>query len=161
MGSYAEALKQFYDGEVFGETIYSALCEAASDPVERRKWATLLQLETETKAWMRPHLVAHGVGVEEHGDAVRRRALETVRPFLGRPWGEQVRWIADVFEQRVVPAVQALVDEAEARSDEKATAVCRYYLEHERIQGVFAQRELAGDGETSLELVTPFLKYPI
>jgi hypothetical protein len=54
MTTSQHVLKEFYVDEVLGETIYSALFEAATEQQEKRKWATLLQLEAETKAWLRP-----------------------------------------------------------------------------------------------------------
>ncbi len=50
MSSYAEALLVFYAGEVAGEAFYSVSVGAGRNDVERLKWATLLQLETE--AWV-------------------------------------------------------------------------------------------------------------
>lgn len=55
MSSYAEALSEFYNGEVYGETLFSALVGSARNADERLKWSMLLQLETETKAWLRAH----------------------------------------------------------------------------------------------------------
>ena len=54
MSSFEAALIEFYNGELLGETVYSALYAAAKEKDEKRKWATLMQLETETKAWLRP-----------------------------------------------------------------------------------------------------------
>ena len=157
--SHAEALKRFYEGEVLGETIYSALYEAANDPLERRKWATLLQLETETKAWLRPHLVAHGVGVEEHG-VDRQRVLDLVVPALGQTWLEQMQVLADGIETQAIPPYQAFAEEAKSRGDSDQESVCRYMVDHEKAQVEFARRELAGDPD-ALASVTRFLKYPI
>ena len=53
MSSYTDALLVFYRGEVAGEAFYSALVAAARDAAERLKWATLLQLETETVRLLR------------------------------------------------------------------------------------------------------------
>ena len=159
MSSYAEALKQFYDGEVLGETVYSAMYAAATNPAEKRKWATLLQLETETKAWLRPHLVAQGVGVEEH-TADRNRAIEIARPYVAMSWDRQMQGMVDEVGQ-FVATYQSFADEAEARGEAKAAAVCRHMVEHEKAQVAFARRELAGDTATSLEVITPLLKYPI
>jgi hypothetical protein len=53
MSSYAAALSEFYSGEVYGETLFSALAGLARNADERLKWSMLLQLETETKAWLR------------------------------------------------------------------------------------------------------------
>ncbi len=60
---FHDGLVEFYRGEVIGEAIYSALIEATNDSVERLKLAHLLQLETETKAWLRPHLIRSCLGV--------------------------------------------------------------------------------------------------
>jgi len=68
MASFADALRAFYNGEVLGEAAYSALVASAQDAEERLKWSTLLQLETETKAWLRAPMVARGMGVEERMD---------------------------------------------------------------------------------------------
>jgi len=65
MRSYAEALTEFYGGEVTGEAIYSNLLGWAENEDQRLKLATILQLETETKAWLRPHLLAQNLSVEE------------------------------------------------------------------------------------------------
>src|SRR6202050_675361 len=65
MSSYAEALLEFYNGEVGGEALYSTLLGSARNQEEILKWSTLLQLETETKAWLRAPMVAHGVSIEE------------------------------------------------------------------------------------------------
>ena len=72
--AYGEGLRMFYDGEVLGETIYSAMLAGADDSVERLKLSHLLQLETETKAWLRPHLMSAGVCVVEP-PAVREQRL--------------------------------------------------------------------------------------
>jgi len=65
MGSFEETLRAFYNGEVLGEAAYSGLLASARDADERFKWSMLLLLETETKAWLRAPMVAHGVGIEE------------------------------------------------------------------------------------------------
>ena len=74
MSSYAEALQDFYRGEVLGEAVYSALLGSARNDDERLKLGTLLQLETETKAWLRAPMVAHGVSLEEQS-AVREEGV--------------------------------------------------------------------------------------
>jgi hypothetical protein len=159
MATFKEALKEFYTNEVLGETIYSALFEAANEPHEKRKWATLLQLETETKAWLRPVLLAHGVGVEEHA-ADRQMVLSMAGGLFPLGWSEKMQALKGLGEQ-LLPTYQGYADAAAARGEADAAAVCRYMVEHERAQGEFASRELAGDGASSLEPINGFLKYPI
>lgn len=158
--TFQEVLKEFYTGEVLGETIYSALFEAATEPDEKRKWATLLQLETETKAWLRPALVAHGVGVEEHA-ADRQTAVAMAGQLLPLAWPEKMQALKDVIEAQLLPAFQGYADAAATRGDAEAEAVCLYMVEHERAQAEFASRELTGNGTSSLQPIRGLLKYLI
>jgi hypothetical protein len=159
MTTFQEALKEFYVNEVLGETIYSALFEAATEQQEKRKWATLLQLETETKAWLRPVLIAYGVGVEEHA-ADRQMVLALAGQLFPLGWLEKMRALKDLGGP-LLSRFQGYADAAAARGEADAEAVCRYMVEHERAQAEFASRELAGDGACSLEPITRSLKYPI
>jgi len=160
MATFQEALKEFYTGEVLGETIYSALFEAATELHEKRKWATLLQLETETKAWLRPALLAHGVGVEEHA-ADRQMAISIAGQFLPLTWSEKMQKLKDIIEAQVLSTFQGFADAAAARGETEAEALCRYMVEHERAQAEFARSELAGDEASSLEPIRNLLKYRI
>lgn len=159
MTLFKQVLKEFYTNEVLGETIYSALFEAAKDQHEKRKWATLLQLETETKAWLRPVLVAHGVGVEEHA-ADRPMALAMAGQLCPLGWSEKMQALKDLGGQ-LLPTYEGYADAAAARGEADAEEVCRYMVEHERAQAEFASRELSGNGGSSLEPISGFLKYPI
>ena len=159
MTTFQEALKEFYTNEVLGETIYSALFEAATERQEKLKWATLLQLETETKAWLRPVLVAHGVGVEEHA-ADRQMVVAMAEQLFPLGWSEKMQALKDLGGQ-LLPTYQGYADAAAGRGEADAEATCRYMVEHERAQAEFASRELAGDGVSSLEPIAKFLKYPI
>ena len=71
--AYGEGLEMFYNGEVLGEAVYSALIAATPDLAIQLKLSYLLQLETETKAWLRQHLLAVGMNVVEP-DEIRTMA---------------------------------------------------------------------------------------
>jgi hypothetical protein len=104
-------------------------------------------------------MVAHDVGVEEHG-VERQRILDLVMPALGQTWREQMQALADGIETQAIPPYQAFADAARSRGDAKQESVCRYMVEHEKAQVEFARRELAGDTD-AIGSVTKFLKYPI
>src|SRR5262249_39365165 len=87
MGTYAEALAEYYNGEVLGEAAYSSMLSAAKTDDQRLKLATLLQLETETKAWLRPHVLAHGVSCVERTED-RERGTRLVAAFASMSWTE-------------------------------------------------------------------------
>ena len=158
--SYAEGLMEFYAGEVAGEAIYSALLEAARDPQEQLKLSCLLQLETETKAWLRPHMLAAGLNVAEPA-AMREPAVAFVALLTPLGWREKVQAIDDLLPQ-FVGLYQRYADAARARGEAEEAAVCDFMVEHEKAQAEFARRELAGDPpEQSLEPLTSHSRYPL
>ena len=66
--SYPACTRELYESEILGEAVYLALAAAAKDPRDRYHFGTLLQLESETKARLRPLLYRHGVSLEEKMD---------------------------------------------------------------------------------------------
>ncbi len=133
----------------------------AGNDEERLKWATLLQLETETKALLRAPLIAHGVSIEER-DADRARAARGTEGFKQMSWSQKMQALSGFPEKVVVPRYQSLVDQARSRGSADEVALCVFMLEHEKAQIEFAQRELTGSTlDQSLEPVVRFLKYPI
>jgi hypothetical protein len=160
MSSYADALLEFYSGEVLGEAVYSGLLAGARSDDERLKWATLLQLETETKAWLRAPMVAHGVSIAEQ-PADRANGTAVAEQLAPLPWNVQMQELGRAITDTFVPRYQAHADAARARSAAEEERVCLYMVEHERAQAEFAQRELAGAGSRSLEPIVKLLKYPL
>jgi hypothetical protein len=161
MASHAEALAEFYRGEVLGEAFYSTLLGAARSDDERLKWGTLLQLETETKAWLRAPMVAGGVSIAEPA-ADRDNGIAVAERFKALPWAVQMQALRDAISSDFIPRYQGYADAARARGARDQEAVCLYMVEHEKAQVEFAERELAGAGsDRSLEPIVKFLKYPI
>ncbi|MFI5316287.1 MAG: hypothetical protein ACHQ6T_11345 [Myxococcota bacterium] len=161
MGSYAEALLDFYRGEVLGEAVYSGMFAAARSEAERLKWATLLQLETETKAWLRAPMLASGASIAEPA-ADRAQGAAVAEQLKSLPWEVQVKGLRDAIPGDYIPRYQAYAAAARARGARDEESVCLYMVEHERAQHEFALRELAGaSAERSLEPVVKLLRYPL
>jgi hypothetical protein len=161
MASHAEALLEFYSGEVLGEAIYSALLSAARSDDERLKWGTLLQLETETKAWLRAPMVAHGVSIAEP-TAERDKGVALAEQLESLPWTVQIQALREAIRNDFIPRYQGHADAARERGAADERAVCLYMVEHERAQLEFAERELAGaSSDRSLEPLVKLLRYPL
>jgi hypothetical protein len=161
MSSYADALLEFYNGEVGGEALYSTLLGSARNHDEVLKWSTLLQLETETKAWLRAPMVAHGVSIVEQAEE-REKAVALARMIKSLAWNDLMQQMRDVLSNEIVPKYQTQVDAARERGKEDEVAVCVFMVEHEKAQAEFARRELAGASlDESLAPVAKFLKYQI
>ncbi len=108
MSPYTEVSLAFYGGEVSGEAIYSVLVGAARNDVERLKWATLMQLETETKAWLRGPLLAHGVSLEEQASD-RDNGIKAIQRFKELPWQQQMnRELSGATDESLEPVEQLL-----------------------------------------------------
>jgi len=161
MSTYAEALLDFYAVEVQGEAVYSALHGAAKTDAERLRWATLLQLETETKAWLRAPMLANGVSIAEPTEE-RDKGVALARPLGALPWAVQMQALREAIRGDFIPRYQAHAEAARERGAGDEEAVCRYMVEHERAQLEFAERELAGaSSDRSLEPLVKLLRYPL
>jgi hypothetical protein len=159
MVTYAETVAEFYNGEVLGETVYSALLSTCQNDEQRLKLATLLQLETETKAWLRPHALKAGVSIEERA-ADREEGARLAGQLKALPWATLWRVLHDALSKQVLPRFRILEEEARARGEAHEEALCRYMIEHEESQIEFARREIEGaDVTTCLEPVVRHLKY--
>src|SRR5580700_9103473 len=66
--SYPACTRELYESEILGETLFLALVQEAKSPRDRYHLGTLLQLESETKARLRPLLYKHGVSLDEVTD---------------------------------------------------------------------------------------------
>ncbi|MFI4933798.1 MAG: hypothetical protein ACHP7N_04215 [Caulobacterales bacterium] len=87
---YLNSIREhFYQGEVLGEAFSSRAIGADVDPVHRYKWGCLLQLETETKAKLRPFLVRLGLSIEEAD--VRAQVDAAFKTWSSKTWRDQMR----------------------------------------------------------------------
>ena len=62
---YPGCINELYQSEVLGEAAFLALMKAARSERDRYQFGTFLQLETETKARLRPFLLKHGLELDE------------------------------------------------------------------------------------------------
>jgi len=148
MSSYTAALQDFYKGEVLGEAYYLAILGSARSDDERLKIATLLQLETETKAWLRAPMVAQGVSIEEQA-AVREEAIAIAERVKPLSWPEHMEALREAITTEYVPRYQSHAHAARARGRADEEAACLYMVEHEKAQVEFTRRELAGQASVN------------
>ena len=79
---FKKGLSEEYQGEVIGEVFFGGLLERFDSPEHRYKLATLLQLETETKARLRPAALELGVELAEFDESRK----------LGHDFHKKLRW---------------------------------------------------------------------
>lgn len=66
--AYPACIRALYESEIFGEASFLALIKIATNERDGYQFGTLLQLETETKARLRPFLSNHGIDLSESMD---------------------------------------------------------------------------------------------
>jgi len=88
--AYPACIRELYESEIFGEASALALIDAAKNERDRYCFGTLLQLETETKARLRPFLARHGIRLTEDMDLSEvegmvgaYKATSSLREFAG------------------------------------------------------------------------------
>lgn len=146
--------KHVYQGEVFGEGIFSAFYAAESDPERQRKLANLLQLETETKARLRPFMVHLGLSLTEPD--VSSVVKGYAEGYAARSWHEHMQSLLETTA-KYIEEFKAI--EAHASGYEKRMA--RIMVAHEESLNVFARMELDGDADRSLDGIIQQLHWPI
>jgi hypothetical protein len=151
--TYLAGLQVFYDGEVYGERAFLALHAAAKSPRDAHHFAALLQLETETKARLRPLMLRHGLSLAERHDeaAVAHR----VTAYRAQTWAEYVAFMAE----RLAPFVERYQAIA-ASGPKEDQPILRAVVEHEEALLAWARAECAGASEASLKPILSRLCFP-
>ena len=144
----------FYQGEVLGEAFSSRALGLETDPMLRYKWGCLLQLETETKARLRPFIARLGLSIEEAD--VSSQVDAAFESWAGKSWREHMEELVGITDFYLGKFREL---EAAAPADERAVASAM--VKHETAINVFARRELAGDSDHSVDLMVAELLYPL
>jgi hypothetical protein len=153
---YLAAINEFfYQGEVLGEAFFAYCVKHESDAERRYKWATLLQLETETKARLRPFLASLGLSVAQ--DDVTERIAEITAGFDSKSWQQHMTEI-DEITGFFLDKFRAI--EAASPAGREREMACAMVL-HETAISNFAKRELAGDSTNSLTDIKAQLQWPL
>jgi hypothetical protein len=124
------------------------------------KIAVMLQLETETKARLRPTLMQSGLDIaESHGS--RKLGLEMAAAMQGKTWEETMFALQDI----VKPAVERYRKIADGAPIE-FQPVAQSMVKHEQSLYEFTKLELSGGKENSLAAIVaqlvhkPFSQQP-
>jgi len=155
LDEFRRGLSEMYQGELVGEAFFSELTKRYEDPDQRYKLATLLQLETETAARLRPAVLELGLELS-YLDEYRRMCEEFLKGCEGMDWGRFMIF----FEQAVGPFVERYAEIAETAPPEYRD-LAESMVAHERAIQTFARLECSGESESSLEDVVRQLDFPL
>ncbi len=155
MPAHLAALQEFYQGEILGEAMFDAMLRSAGDASERYKIALMLQLETETKARLRPFLAAQGLPLQEEPQ-MRPQGEEFARALVDASWHEKMSELARAIGETWLPRYRALT----ATLPAPLRAVGQSMVEHEQELLDMARRELAGNAQSD-QPVRQLLAHPL
>jgi hypothetical protein len=152
---YLSAVNEFfYQGEVLGEAVFDNFVRLEENAERRYKWGTLLQLETETKARLRPFLTQLGLSIVQ--EDTREKVAQFSEGYASKSWHQHMEVIASVTNWYLDK-----FREIESAAPESERAVAHSMVLHEAALNKFAQLELAGDTRNSLNDVIAQLQYPL
>jgi hypothetical protein len=150
---YPGCIQELYQSEVTGEAGFLALVALSRNEFDKYHLATVLQLETETKARLRPLMLKYGLPLEEQADPAQTAGF--VAAYQENSWHE------------FLASLRPLVDSVVARFEEIAEAgspedqdVLQSMVTHEQSFVIWIERELAGQSD-SLGAVIEQLQFPL
>jgi hypothetical protein len=151
---YPACTRELYESEILGEALFLALVGEAKSPRDRYHVGTLLQLESETKARLRPLLYKHGVSLDEVAD------LSLVDVAIGAY--REMSW--QEFAAVNVPVVEDFLARFEAIAelgDQADREILESMVRHEAAILRWATMERDGIVDGSLDDVIAQLNYPL
>ena len=152
---FAKGLMEFYQGEVIGEVAFNRMLAQFTDPTHRYKVGVMLQLETETKARLRPPMIELGLDLAE-AEASRRSGDELADALEGMSWGDAMVALREGLRP-YVERYREIAAEAPAPYRELAESM----VVHEESLFHFAELEIAGETEKSLDAIVAQLVFPL
>ena len=155
LAEFKKGLSEQYQGELIGEVFFSELTKRFESPQHRYKLATLLQLEAETAARLRPAALELGEALN-YLDESREKGEIFLKSCEGMNWNELMAYLEEVVE----PFVKRYAEIAEIAPPEYKELAVSMVVHEEAIQ-TFARLELSGDTEHSLDDVNKQLKFPL
>lgn len=151
---YPQCLRELYQSEFLGERIFLGLLENASDQQEKYKFGTLLQLETETKARLRPILAKYDLPFSEPDMSVQVQTA--VDDFKVHGWSGFVDSFLNVVRYFV-----GRFREIELLGPREDWDVLHSMVVHEQAIQQFLEAEHDGRPKNSLAAVIAQLNYPL
>jgi len=155
MDEFKACLATYYQSEVFGEALCEGLLPKFQEPDHRYKLGSLLQLETETKARLRPAMLELGVSVEEEEES-RHNGRGFTDSLSSGNWQEFIAALIKTGE----PLLQRQREVA-ARAPAAYRELAESMLRHGEAIQHFAEREAAGDAAGSVDEIVEQLKFPL
>ena len=143
--AYRAGIVQAWQGELWGQAFFERLAVASDDAGHRAKWQVLAELEEATGNRLAP-LVADA---SDPPEADAYRSLEpAVAAYAALAWPAAMEQMMGILD----PAIERF-RELLAMAPDRERETVQILFDHEVALKRFAERELAGESETSLDPV--------
>ena len=152
--SYPACLRELYESEILGERVFQLLVDHARSPREAYHLGSLLQLETETKARLRPLLARYGI---ELAEAMDLSAFDQIAELFNA-----VTW--EEFMAANVDTVEGFIGTFEANvalGPAEDREILQSMVTHEEAILRWLKMEQAGERVGSLDAVVAQLVFPL
>jgi len=156
---FLEALIDVYQGEQFGEAFFEALLPHAVDDEQRYILGSLLQLETEGKAVMRPVLAKLELSLDEDPGA-RPRGVSIAQTLRDMSWTGKFAAMAEGIRAKGLPQYEELATLVTADEDTEAFALANFMAKHERAILAASENIVAGT-QDPIAPVVEILHFPL
>lgn len=156
---FLEALQDVYHGEQFGEAFFEALLPHAVDDEQRYVLGSLLQLESEGKALMRPVLTKLGLCLDEDPGS-RPRGVSSAEMLHEMSWADKFAAMAQGIRAKGLPQYEELATLVTAEEDAEAFALATFMGKHERAI-LAASENIALSRPNPMAPVVEILHFPL
>ena len=151
---YPACTRELYESEILGESLFLALVAVAKSPRDRYHFGTLLQLESETKARLRPLLFKHRISLDETMDlSLVDLAVGAYRDLTSQEFAALNVPVLEEFLARFDAIVKV--------GDDADREILESMVRHEAAIVRWATMERDGDMEGSLDDIIAQLNYPL
>ena len=147
---YRKGVVQAWQGELWGKAFFEQLAVSTDDADHRAKWQVLAALEEATGNRIAP-LIADDSDLPSA--SVNQSVESTVEVYQNLPWHEAMARMMIILDP-AIERFRALLAQAPVEDRD----VMQILVDHEVALKQFAERELAGDNDISLDPVRAVIK---
>jgi len=151
---YPGCLRELIESEIFGEAVSLALLEVVKNERERYHFTSLLQLETETKARLRPLLYKHKLPLSE--DIPLEHIKGIVYGYINSGWEDFAKANIGIVEGFLVR-----FKEIAAAGPDEDREILESMIRHESAILRWFEMESRGETKGSLDGILAELQYPV
>ena len=155
---FKECLLEVYHAEQTGEIIFELMLKNAQNKEEYFVFGSMLQLETEAKAIMRPTLVELELSIEEDV-SLRKQGVAIGETFKEIPFVELIQNIEQSVKNIYLPQYEEL-ETLVTEEDTEYFKLARFMGDHERAL-LLSTENINNNCNKPMKPVTEMLRFPI